>query len=155
MADNRRLCPFRRTPEAASEEEAISRTKKRAESDDAIAIHQLGSIYHDGGAGLPQDYREAIKLWIRAGERGCVEAYYNVGNAYLRGRGVESDVKKAVHFWELAAMRGDVTARQNLGVNEMDAGNINRAVKHFMISAGAGFDESLEAIRQKALLLDM
>ena len=45
-------------------------------------------------------------------------------------------------------MRGDVNARHNLGVKEAYAGNMNRAMKHFMISAGAGWDESLKAVRQ-------
>ena len=44
-------------------------------------------------------------------------------------------------------MGGDVDARHNLGVNEQRAGNIDRAVKHWMISAGAGYDKSLKEIR--------
>ena len=39
-------------------------------------------------------------------------------------------------------------ARHNLGVDEADTGNMNRAVKHWMISAGAGFDGSLTNVRQ-------
>ena len=37
-------------------------------------------------------------------------------------------------------MGGNVTARHNLGMLEESAGNMDRAVKHFMISAGAGHD---------------
>ena len=146
-ADHRCLCPFCRTPEATSDEEALQRTKKRAEGDDAIAIHQLGSIYHDGEAGLPQDVGKAMELWLRSGELGYADASYNVGNAYLEGRGVERDMKKAKHYWELAAMRGDVEARHNLGCMEEETGNIERAMKHWMISAGAGLDDSLANIR--------
>ena len=48
---------------------------------------------------------------------------------------VERDRKKAKCYWELAAMGGEVIARYNLGIWEKDVGNIDRAVKHFLISA--------------------
>ena len=43
---------------------------------------------------------------------------------------------------------GNVDARNNLGNLEYRAGNMNRAVKHFMIAAGAGHDKSLKKIRE-------
>ena len=43
---------------------------------------------------------------------------------------------------------GDLDARYNLGLEESRGGNIDRAVKHWMISAGAGDDDSLKEIRQ-------
>ena len=68
--------------------------------------------------------------------------------AYDSGDGVERDTKKAQHYWELAAMGGDPAARFNLGIIEENTGNMDRAVKHWMISAGAGHDKSLNAIRK-------
>ena len=38
-------------------------------------------------------------------------------------------------------------ARHNLGLFEYTAGNMERAVKHWMIGAGAGFDNSLDGVR--------
>ena len=38
--------------------------------------------------------------------------------------------------------------RSNLGGTEVLAGNIDRALKHFMIAAGGGSNESLKAIKQ-------
>ena len=58
---------------------------------------------------------------------------------------------KATHYWELAAMVGYATARHNLGAVEFKAGNIDRAVKHWMISAETGYEDSLKAIRQFCL----
>ena len=58
------------------------------------------------------------------------------------------DIKKAIHYYELAAMGGEPAARFNLGVFEERTGNMNRAVKHWMIAASAGLDESLKEIRQ-------
>ena len=148
IADNRRLCPFCRTPAATSEGEVVERTKKRAEGDDAIAIHQLGSYYYQGDCGLPQDREKAMELWLRAGELGCVTSYYSIARAFYVGEGVERDEKKANHYYELAAMGGDVDARHNLGSFEGSAGNYDRAVKHWMISARAGLDESLKEIQK-------
>ena len=45
-------------------------------------------------------------------------------------------------------MGGNVHARHNLGLWEKYAGNMDRAVKHWMISAAAGDDDSLKAIQQ-------
>ena len=68
--------------------------------------------------------------------------------AYLHGRGVERDMKKAVHYWELAAMGGHVATRHNLGISEGLDGNIDRALKHFMIAVNFGDNDSLENIKQ-------
>ena len=146
-ADNRCLCPFCRSPTHTSDVELIERFKKREEADDAEAIYRLGCYYRRGVYGLPRDHNKAMELWLRAGELGCPRAYCSIGFAYDTGRGVGRDVKKAKHYYELAVMKGDILARHNLGVLEERAGNMDRAVKHWMISAGAGFDESLDAIR--------
>ena len=68
--------------------------------------------------------------------------------AYEKGEGVKRDVDKAKHYYERAAMGGNATARFNLGNLENHAGNMNRAVKHWMISAAAGDDDSLTGIRE-------
>ena len=46
------------------------------------------------------------------------------------------------HF-ELAAMGGHAFARLNLGILEDQSNNTNRAIKHYMIAAGAGHDTVL------------
>ena len=131
-------CPFCRTPVHESDEEYNERLQKRVEVDDAVAIFNLGCYYRNGDYGFPQDDAKAFELFIRAGELGCTDAYCNIGYAYQNGNGVESDEKKANHYYKLAAMGGDVYARYNLGNNEEDAGNMNRALKHFMIAAEGG-----------------
>ena len=44
-------------------------------------------------------------------------------------------------------MGGDVTSRYNLGGLEEEASVMDRAMKHWMISAAAGHDKSLKNIR--------
>ena len=87
-----------------------------------------------------------MELYRRAGELGNSEAYYNIGSAYKIGRGVERDEKKAIYYWELAAMGGNATTRHNLGVSEGEAGNHDRALKHFMIATKSGKTGSLNNI---------
>ena len=142
------LCPFCRTPKPTSDEETIKQCKKRMEVNDATAIHNMGFCYSDGVYGMPQNHAKALALWHQAGELGHSSSYYNIGNAYYFGRGVERDEKKAEHYFELAAMGGHVNARHNLGALEFIAGNRSRAVKHHMIAAGSGYNDSLEKIKQ-------
>ena len=144
------LCPFCRTPVPTSHGEANERVNKRIEVGDPVAMLALACDYQHGdeGAGMPQDYAKALELWHRAAQLGYTKTYYNIGNAYWYGRGVEKNEKKAVHYWELAAIRGDVDARLNLGAFENNAGNYDRAIKHFMIAAGGGRNDSLKMIQQ-------
>jgi len=45
-------------------------------------------------------------------------------------------------------MRGSTSARHNLGFTEINAGNIDRTLKHFMIAAKSGYKDSLSNIKQ-------
>ena len=147
-ADKRRLCPFCRTHMDISNEDYIERLKKRVEGDDAVAIRNLGSYYYYGVYGLRQNYRKANKLFLRAGGLGDATAYCNIGYAYDLGEGVERDTRKAKYYYEIAAVGGDIISRNNLGCLEAQEGNMDRAMKHFIISAAAGHDKSLKAMQQ-------
>ena len=127
--------------------EWVERLKERAGGGDAEAIHNLGCYYNTGRYGLRQNRRKVMKLWLRAGELGHAVAYFNLGTAYDFGEGVERDEKNAKHYYEIAAMGGDVEARHNLSILEEELGNMNRAEKHYMIAAMAGYDKSLKSIR--------
>ena len=141
------LCPFCRTPTPTAKE-MIEQMKKRMELDDVEAMMWLGICYHEGDNELPQDYNKAWELWHQAAKLGNATSYYNLGMAYLNGDGVGRDEKKARHYWELAAMRGHVSSRHNLGIFEGRTGNLDRALKHFMIAAGCGDKDSLDMIKK-------
>ena len=140
-------CAFCRTPNVTSEEQAVERMKKMVEKGNAQAMNNLASWYADGYSILPQDRARANELYLKAGELGYSVGYYNLGQAYRLGRGVEIDKKKAKHYYELAAMMGDVHARNNLGCLEGKAGNHQRAKKHLLISAKAGYTKSLDCVK--------
>ena len=143
------LCPFCRFPAPFMDEGLLEMLMKRVELDDPEAIFSLGNWYKGGMYGLPQDHANSLRLWHRAGELGCADAFHNIGNAYLLGRDGERDTEKAMRYWELAAMGGGALARHNLGLFEQKSkGNFKKALKHFMISAMGGQFDSLDAIKQ-------
>ena len=99
-----------------------------------------------GKHGYIQDRAKANELLLKAGELGCTEAYFNLGNAYNNGDGLEVDKEKAKHYWELAAIGGDVLARYNIGVIEGQAGNYHRTIEHFILAAKVGHKGSLDMV---------
>ena len=147
QVDNKK-CPFCRTPVPSSEEKSIKREEKRVEANDAIAIHNTGNYYRDGMNGYPQDHTTALELWHRAAELNHTPIYLNIGYAHNYGEGVEVDKEKATHYYELAAMGGCGRARHNLGNNEGRGGNVDRALKHYMIAIRSGYSQSLGKIKR-------
>ena len=59
-ADTRGLCPFCRTPAAASAEEKIERLKERADANNVVAIYELANFYNVGRHGLRQTRRRQL-----------------------------------------------------------------------------------------------
>ena len=141
-------CPFCRTPTPDTKEGGSKRMKKRVEANDPIAIYNNSCDYSEGTNGFSQDYIKALELWHRAAELGYAPAYRNIANSYKNGRGVENDEKKAAYYWVLGAIGGDVEARYNLGNMEGLAGNVDRAIKHFMIAIEDGDADSLKQINR-------
>ena len=141
------LCAFCREPKPSSVEEDIKRIKKLTKTENARVFYNLAGYYANGEMGMPQDLTKANELYLRGGELGCADAYYNLGDSYYNGEGVEVDKKKAKHFYELAAMNGDVHARHNLGCMEVEVGNYRRAMKHFILAAKAGNKKSLGNVK--------
>ena len=145
----RRHCPYCNSRMPCSVEENNTWILERIEKyNDAEAMNMLGCYYQDGDEGFPVDYSKAVELFRQASELGCADAHYNLGCAYERGRSLERDMKQAVHHWQIAAMKGNEEARLNLGKFEYLKGNKNRAMRHCIISAKYGHDESLKEVRE-------
>ena len=141
-------CPFCRVPTAETNEGSVRKIQKRVEMGDANAIHSFGCFYFNEERGFPQDRTKAFELWHRAGELGCASANNIIGSSYYRGEDVERNIEKAKHYWELGAIGGHAMARHNLGILEGRLGNMNMALRHYMISAGRGYDNSLKKIKE-------
>ena len=144
------LCAYCRAPAKGldSDEEQVKKTKNLIDNGNGDACYQLAGYYALGSYGMPQDYQKANELNLKAGELGCAQGYFSLGISYRDGRGVEVDTKKAKHFYELAAMNGHIIARHNLGVLENEAGNTQRALRHWILAAKAGDEEALDAAKQ-------
>ena len=142
MAD----CPFCRAP-TLKKSQTLATVQKRVDAGDPMAMCTLGNNYRLGEYGLERDGTRAIELLERAAGLGVKEAHCTLGYIYDEGRVAEVDAARAVGHYEAAAMAGHVSARFTLGCKEEDAGNVDLALKHFMISAKMGYEDSLNAVR--------
>lgn len=142
----KRLCPFCRIPIHYNDKEYLKRVKKRMQMNDPEAFRVLGSAYNSGSQGLKQNRKKAYELWNSAAKLGSICAHYDIACAYKRGNGIEKDTEKAIYHCKLAAMGGHEVARYDLGTSEGINWNLNIAIKHFIVSAKAGYDESLTAV---------
>ncbi len=133
-------CPFCREP-PPDDEEYKKRMMKRVKANDPAAMKEMGGrLYQEG------DYDSAFEYWTKAAELGDIEAHYELGVMYGEGQGVDKDEVKEVYHLEKAAIGGHPQARHNLGGIEWGNGNMKRAVKHFIIAANLGCDESMKAL---------
>ena len=137
-------CPFCREPLPRTEEENDKRNMKRVEMNDPNAMLQHGLEESKKG-----DYRSAFEYWTKAADLGYAEAHFRLSDMYYHGRGVEKDERKEIHHLEEAAIGGHPLARYNLGWTENKNGNHERAVKHLMIAATQGDDDSIGALMKE------
>ncbi|KAK1746167.1 hypothetical protein QTG54_002774 [Skeletonema marinoi] len=144
--DERSLCPFCRAPETGPSG-FLKRLLKRVEADDPIAMFNLGNTTLHGMMSVPKDAKKAAGLFLRSGDLGYAPAYLNLANCYKTGKGVEKDIKKEIHYTELACIGGDILARIKLGEDAWNIGKKQDAIKHFMIGARMGHDNSLSALK--------
>ncbi|EJK45386.1 hypothetical protein THAOC_36000, partial [Thalassiosira oceanica] len=107
-----------------------------------------GLKHFHGELGLQADTQKGVELLTEAAELGSIQALFNLGAAYDTGEGVQQDEAKAIHFYEKAAMQGHVMSRNNLGISEAKKGNYDRAVRHLLISAKMGHENSIGAIKE-------
>jgi len=141
-------CVFCRSKAPSSDEEDIKRLKKRAEANDAQAMYNLGTYYQFGKMSLRQDNAKALELLHKSAKLGNHFAHLNLSICYQDGDIVEKDTRKATYHRQLAAMAGNVHARYNLGCAEGNAGNMDRACKHWMILANEGCDSSMKLVQE-------
>ena len=134
-------CPFCRELVSSGGEETHKRMMKRIKANDPVALTQMGVDRHDEG-----DYDVAFEYLTKAAELGDVGAHFKLGMLRYGGKGVEKDEKKAVYHFEIAAIGGHPLARSMLAVIEGRNGNIERSVKHLIIAAKLGYEDSMKAL---------
>ena len=137
-------CPFCREPSLITEEEWDRHRMKRIEANDPVAMCMEGWKQYIKG-----EYRRAFEYLSKAAELGDAGAHCRLAYLYHDGRGVDKDEEKEIYHMEKAAIAGYPAARHNLAFNEWENGNVERAVKHLIISATQGFDLSIKALMEK------
>ena len=143
-----RGCPFCRTPLPTGDASELAMIQKRVDKRDAEAINNLGNKYYYGQLGLAKDVPRAIELWTEAAELGSLEAHFKLGHVYYTGNDVDEDKPRGTHHWQQAAMQGHTPSRHSLGAVEFKEGNYELAVRHWMISAKMGYEDSLNYIKE-------
>ena len=141
-----KTCPFCREPMDISDEELMRRHQERMALGDAQACCAIAISYAHGSHGLSKDNAKAAELYLRAVELGSAVACLMIAAYYSDEGYLGCDIAKETYFLKLAAKRGHIKARHNLGLLEYGDGNFELAVKHWMISAKAGDNKSLNDI---------
>jgi hypothetical protein len=136
-------CPFCREPRAESIEESDKRIMERIKKNDPTALWQKGKGRYDDG-----DYDGAFEYMSKAAGLGDVSAHFTLSSMYNNGEGVKKDEKMFIYHSEKAAIGGHPIARHNLAATEARNGRVERAMKHFIIAASLGYDESLEVLKE-------
>ena len=135
-------CAYCREPVPKTDQEEENNVTKRAKANDPVAIAELGNrCDHEG------DYEGAFEYYTKAAGLGNMNAHHNLSVMYSEGQGVERDLKKKIYHLEEAAIGGHPSARHNLGLQEMENRRIYRAMKHFIIAAKQGENDSLRAVK--------
>ncbi len=93
---------------------AIELWRPLAEEGDLKAQTYMGLMY-DNGWGVPQDYAEAHRWFLRAAEKGYAKAQYHLAFSFHQGRGVQRSQTEALKWYNRAAAQGESAAQYNLG----------------------------------------
>ena len=107
----------------------------------ADKLFELGESYFESN-----NYTEALKCFMKAAEKGHVEAQYNLGVMYHNGYGVVQNYTEAVNWYMKSAEQGFAEAQNNLGTmyanGEGIARNYTEALKWYRKSAEQGNAEA-------------
>ena len=139
-------CPFCRKAWVSKDDEEIEINKqlmKRVEVNDPVAMYSMGT-----GKYKREDYKAAFGYLTKAAAMGNIDAHFQLSRMYDKGEGVEKDERKEMHHLEQAAIGGHPQARYNLAIiEERKNRRVDRAVKHYIIAANLGCDDSLSSLK--------
>lgn len=78
-----------------------------------LGIRKMAMVY-EHGRGVPQDLRQAYRLYCQSAQLGDAISAYNIGFMYFNGRGLARHHGKAVYWFSKAAAAGDGFSKQLL-----------------------------------------
>jgi hypothetical protein len=88
----------------------LETTRLAADSGDTNAEYQLGLIYANG-AGVAQNYVEAMRWFEKAARNGSPAAQWRTGLGYAKGIGVVQDERMAAEWFKKAANNAHIGAQ--------------------------------------------
>ena len=136
-------CPFCRAAAPVDDEENEKRRMKRVDSmKDPVAMHHEGCLFQGKG-----EYVKAFEWFSKAAELGYAMSHWQVAALYFDGKGGEKSRGKYIHHLEEAAIGGHHRARYHLGREDTKSGRSDRAVKHFVIAAKQGDEDSFGLLK--------
>jgi uncharacterized protein len=74
---------------------------------DPHCAYALGTWYFHGSAGLTQDQKKGVDLWIFAADAKVPNAMFDLAVCFEKGTAVKVDAKQAFLLYVGAALRGD------------------------------------------------
>lgn len=86
-----------------------------ADPSDANGQFRAGYLY-ERGTGVPQDYKEAMRLYLLSAAQGNAVAQFRIGYLYEKGFGVTPDDAQAMQWYAKAAAQGNEPATSRLAV---------------------------------------
>lgn len=92
---------------------SFEQCQKLAEQGNVEAQHKLGRMYEEG-LGVKQDYKEAVKWYLKAAEKGHAQSQYKLGTMYALGKGVSKDTLEAGKWFGKAAGQGYEPVKQQI-----------------------------------------
>ena len=98
--------------ESGDFETALKEWTPLAEGGDSDARYNLGLMYENGW-GVPQYYKEAVRLYTLAVKQGHAMAQAKIGALYCNGQGVLADYVIAHMWFNIAAVTEDELAAEN------------------------------------------
>ena len=137
-----RICPFCRHPIPKTQEEFNKNLMKRVAANDPTALGQMAAKHSHKA-----EYGASVECWTKAAKLGDADAHYELSIMYSEGK-VEKDETKRIHHLKEAAVAGHAHARHNLGCHEGRNNRLVRAVKHFIIAATLGHDQSMDLLKE-------
>jgi hypothetical protein len=127
---------------SAEETKKHNMERLKANNPDVILREQGTKLWKEG------DYEGSFEYNTKAAESGDAGAHYNISNMYAEELGVEKNKKKEIFHLEEAAIGGHDLARYSLGLHEYNNRSVDRAMKHFIIAANLGCDETLKEVKK-------
>jgi TPR repeat protein len=83
----------------------------------SVRLNDINELYTSGyNSDRQKNYKEAVKWYRKAAERGHAQAQVNLGTLYSKGLGVGRDYTETVKWYRKAAEQEHAQAQNNLGV---------------------------------------